>query len=95
MGVSLSYRTAAPVATKVKAAILADAERINVERNWWCEGIIFFEERKGAKRLTGDTKLFFAAGIYSDEDAEGGCKRSMKTTTSSWGSVTQRSLSAS
>ncbi|HEY7424723.1 MAG TPA: hypothetical protein VH682_10885 [Gemmataceae bacterium] len=71
MGVSLSYRTTAPVSAKIKAAILADVERINAERSWWCEGIIFFEERKGAKHLTGDTKLFFA-GFYSDEEAEDG-----------------------
>jgi hypothetical protein len=31
MGVSLSYRTTAPVSAQVKAAVLADAEQINAE----------------------------------------------------------------
>lgn len=71
MGVSLTYKTTTAVAAKVKAAILADAKRINRERNWWCEGLCFFEPRPKTGRVIGDTKLFFA-GVYSDEDEEGG-----------------------
>jgi hypothetical protein len=71
MGVSLSYRTIEPVSARVKAAILADVKRINGQRRWWCEGLIFYEERKRTRHLTGDTKLFFPAG-YTDGDADAG-----------------------
>jgi hypothetical protein len=72
MGVSLSYRTTEPVAASAKKAILADAERLNRERAWWCESIIFFEaagrKKKGPTPLTGDTKLFRADETDDDDD---------------------------
>ena len=70
MGMSLSYQTTAPVTAKVKAAILADAERINADRRWWCESFVFFDPRgrkkKGPAPLTGDTKLFYSSGYTHD-----------------------------
>lgn len=71
MGVSISYTTTAAVSAKARNAILADAERVNKEREWWCESIIFFTDKKRSKLLVGDTKLFFP-GMYSDPDAEDG-----------------------
>ncbi|MGL6072994.1 MAG: hypothetical protein ACRC8S_02410 [Fimbriiglobus sp.] len=71
MGVSLLYQTSAPVTAKVKAAILSEAERINSDRRWWCEGFIFFDPRgrkkKGPAPLTGDTKLFYSFGGYTHD----------------------------
>jgi hypothetical protein len=71
MGVSLSYITTAAVPAKARTAILEDAEGVNLGREWWCESINFFTDKKRPKHLIGDTKLFFA-GMYSDPDAEDG-----------------------
>jgi hypothetical protein len=75
MGVSLFYKTAGPVSATVRGAILAEAGRINRDRRWWSESIIFFDlpgqttGATGLAPLTGDTKLFYS-GVYSD--ASGG-----------------------
>lgn len=61
MGVSLSYCTTEPVSPDVRQRILADANRLRSEHEWWCEPIIFFDLRPrvaGNEKLEGDTKLF-------------------------------------
>ncbi|MBN9118326.1 MAG: hypothetical protein J0I06_04050 [Planctomycetes bacterium] len=70
MGVALFYQTTKPVVAAVKRAILADAARLNGERGWWCESIIFFEvdRKKGPTPITGDTKLFRSDAHEDDDD---------------------------
>ena len=67
MGVSLSYVTTEPVAADVRKTIEADAKRLNKQRPWWCENLMFYKDKKRAKHLTGDTKLFIV-GIGDDID---------------------------
>ena len=69
MGVSLSYHTTEPVTASARKAIESDAGRLNKERPWWCENLIFYQDRKRAKHLTGDTKLFII-GMGDDDEAE-------------------------
>ena len=58
MGVSLTYETTHPVLDAVRRAVEAEAESINAERQWWCEGLIFFHSPENPLGLVGDTKLF-------------------------------------
>lgn len=68
---SLSYHTTEPVSAEVRKAIEADAKRLNMERPWWCENLIFYKDKKRAKHLTGDTKLFIVGMGDDIEDDEG------------------------
>lgn len=70
MSVSLSYVTTEPVSPAVRKAIEADAKRLNTERSWWCENIIFYKHPKKSKHLTGDTKLFNIGldELFEDDD---------------------------
>lgn len=68
MSVSLSYRTRSPIYTVAKAAIVQEAARLNSEREWWCEGINFFDHPDYQGFLNGDTKLFLIG--YSTNDGE-------------------------
>lgn len=75
MGVSLTYITTEPVAPDVRKAIEADAKRLNKQRSWWCENLIFYKDKKRAKHLTGDTKLFIVGmgdDIEDDEEESDG-----------------------
>lgn len=69
MGQSITYSTLEPVTAPVRKAIEAEAKRLNLERDWWCENIIFFKHRDKPKHLVGDTKLFIV-GIEDDFDNE-------------------------
>ena len=72
MGVSLSYSTTEPVRPEVRKAIEADARRLNTERDWWSENLIFYRDRARPKHLTGDTKVYLGLGDdLFDEDGEG------------------------
>ena len=71
MGISLTYITTEPVAAPVRKAIEADAKRLNTQRAWWCENIIFFKHRERPKHLTGDTKLFITDFGDDAEDEDG------------------------
>ena len=72
MGVSLSYHTTEPVPAEARKAIEADARRLNTDRPWWCENLIFYKDKKRAKHLTGDTKLFIVGmGDDIDDEEEG------------------------
>jgi hypothetical protein len=68
MSVSLTYTSTKPVSAATRKAVEKEAARVNGERSWWCEGLIFFTDRKRPKYLTGDTKLFYAFGGYSDDE---------------------------
>ncbi len=72
MGTSITYTTLEPVTAPVRKAIEADAKRLNTERDWWCENIIFFKDSKQPKHLTGDTKLFLIGfeEVLEDDDDE-------------------------
>jgi hypothetical protein len=52
---SLSYVSTEKVAKATKDAIVADAAAI--QRDWWCESFVLFEDPKAKGKLTGDTKL--------------------------------------
>ncbi len=70
---SLSYLTAEKVNKSIKDAILAETSA--VRRDWWCESIIFFDDRKAEGKLSGDTKLMLlgygtAKGKYVEVDPE-------------------------
>lgn len=78
MSVSLSYRSCLPVNAAAKAAIVQEAGRLNSEREWWCEGINFFDHPEYRGLLSGDTKLFLVGystsdGGYVEVDADDDC----------------------
>lgn len=66
MGVSLSYWTITAVDPRVRRQIEDEAGEI--ERDWWCEPLHFFDW-PGKPGLAGDTKLFFASG-YSTTNGD-------------------------
>ncbi len=73
MGISLFYMTTSPASAAVRTVILDDAKRINHDRRWWCESMIFFglgrdKENSGDHVLFGDTKFFL--GGYSHGDGQ-------------------------
>jgi hypothetical protein len=75
--VSLSYSTTEPVRPEVRKAIEADARRLNEEREWWSENLIFYRERDRPKHLIGDTKVYLGLGDdlpdeYGEEEDETG-----------------------
>ena len=66
MGVSITYVTAEPVPSAVKAAVLKQTKAIVRGHLWWCESLNFFDFKGREKHLSGDTKLFL--GGYSGPD---------------------------
>jgi hypothetical protein len=57
VGVSLGYCTTSDVTDESRNAINAEADQLNQEREWWCEGIIMFDVPQGGNAIFGDTKL--------------------------------------
>ena len=57
MGMSLAYVSCGSVPADVQTAVLADAEQVNDQRDWWCEPIYFFPDPEYPEQLGGSTKL--------------------------------------
>src|SRR5262249_20658160 len=45
------------VPADVQTGVLADAEQVNDQRDWWCEAIDFFPDPEHPEQLGGSTKL--------------------------------------
>jgi hypothetical protein len=70
---SLSYVSTGKVTKAARDAILAEAS--GIERDWWCESFVFFDDPKAKGKLVGDTKLMLlgysgAKGKYVEVDPE-------------------------
>jgi hypothetical protein len=66
MSVTLDYSTVQQVAPNVRQAIIADAKRVAVSHDWWCERLDFYEPDDSDGRLEGGNKIHLIG--YTTDD---------------------------
>lgn len=75
MGVTLDYKTRAPIVAKVREAIQAEVHQLSSNHDWWCEPIWFCELRGKESELEGWNKIYLPGyttndGVYVEVDFE-------------------------
>jgi hypothetical protein len=68
MGVTIEYATTRPAAPDVTALVLQAADETNRGREWWTEGILFFDDPEQPGVLSGSSKLFRGGGVVEVDD---------------------------
>lgn len=83
MGVTLDYSAIQPVAPNVRAAIIAEAQRIAAGHDWWSESLNFYPGGESDGHLEGGAKIYLVGyttreGAYRrvdiDEDEFMACR---------------------